>query len=93
MSALWVVVTWVGCALVGALFTWIGASHGCQLDEGGAHPCIVFGVDVGEELSFLSVGLLLLVSFGLPLFLLALVGCLALAGLQFLVYKHKKRRL
>jgi hypothetical protein len=75
---------------VGALFTWVGGLHGCQLDEGGAHPCIVLGVDVGEELGFLSVGLLLLVSFGLPLFLIALLGYLAVAGLQFLLYKYKR---
>jgi len=28
----------------------IAEAHGCTLNEGGAHPCIISGVDRGEEL-------------------------------------------
>jgi hypothetical protein len=28
----------------------IAKSHGCQLDEGGPHPCIINGMDRGELL-------------------------------------------
>lgn len=33
----------------------IASSHGCQLDEGGAHPCVVGGTDLGETLNTLFV--------------------------------------
>jgi len=92
LSALLIVVGWVACIAVGAFFTWLGNLHGCHLDEGGVHPCIVSGVDVGEPLNFLSVGLLLIAAFGAPLFLIGIVGCLALALSQFLWHSSKKNR-
>ena len=32
------------------LAAWIASSHGCRLDEGDAHPCVVLGADRGETL-------------------------------------------
>lgn len=28
----------------------IASAFGCQLDEGGTHPCMAFGADIGESL-------------------------------------------
>jgi hypothetical protein len=92
MAAAKVAGVWLGCVVVGFAFTWLGTVHGCQLDEAGAHPCVVLGVDVGSPLSFLSVGLLLLASFGLPLFLLGILGCLGLALAQFLIHRFRTSR-
>jgi len=75
--------SWVACVGVGALFTWLGHLHGCELNEAGEHPCVVWGVDVGSSLYMLSVGLLLLASFGLPLFVLGIVICLIVAAVQY----------
>jgi|SRR5277367_202392 len=83
---------WVACLGIGALFTWIGTAHGCQLDESGIHPCLVFGVDVGTPLSFLSVGLLLLAAFGLPLFLIGFLGLLVTAFVLFFISRLIGRR-
>ncbi|SRR5258708_22678844 len=92
LSALSIVVAWAACIAVGALFTWLGHLQGCHLDEGGVHPCIVLGVDVGEPLNFLSVGLLLIAAFGAPLFLIGIAGCLVLALVQLLWHSSKKNR-
>jgi hypothetical protein len=34
---------------------WIASSHGCRLDEGSAHPCVINGKDYGETLYTLGV--------------------------------------
>src|SRR5262249_53017902 len=33
----------------------IARSHGCKLDEGNAHPCVVLGVDLGKLLYSMAV--------------------------------------
>jgi hypothetical protein len=37
--------------LVMLLSTWIASANGCTLNEANAHPCIVWGVDLGEALA------------------------------------------
>src|SRR5438552_1551692 len=42
---------------------WIANSHGCKVDEGSVHPCIIGGHDYGELLCSLGVlGWLMLVT-------------------------------
>ncbi|MFL6200274.1 MAG: hypothetical protein ACJ76J_13925 [Thermoanaerobaculia bacterium] len=33
----------------------LASAFGCQVDEGGAHPCMAFGTDIGELLYTLFV--------------------------------------
>ena len=33
----------------------IASAFGCQLDEGGVHPCVAFGTDIGELLNTMFV--------------------------------------
>lgn len=37
------------------LASWIADAHGCALDEGGVHPCLIGGADYGETLSVMFV--------------------------------------
>jgi ABC-type Fe3+ transport system permease subunit len=34
---------------------WVAHSHGCQLDEGSSHPCLIDGKDYGETLTTMFV--------------------------------------
>ena len=50
----------------------IASTHGCQLDEGSVHPCIVNGRDMGEQLYGMGVmGWFMLVTIPTGLFALA----------------------
>lgn len=54
----------------------IANAAGCQLDEGGAHPCLIGGTDWGDALLTMFVlGWLMLAT--LPLGALAFIGWLA----------------
>lgn len=56
----------------------VAQSHGCALDEGSVHPCIVLGMDIGELLYGLAVvGWLFLLT--LPLAVAVVAGWIALA--------------
>ena|ERR1017187_4597701 len=37
------------------LSSWIANAHGCQLDEGGTHPCVIGGTDYGTTLNTMFV--------------------------------------
>src|SRR5207248_7928868 len=51
---------------------WIANAHGCRVDEGSVHPCIINGHDYGELLYSLGVlGWLMLVTIPLGLFAFA----------------------
>lgn len=67
----------------------IADAHGCALDEGGVHPCLIGGTDYGETLSFMFV----LGWFGLitiPLgALAAIVWCLILVIVLIVKYRNK----
>lgn len=39
----------------------------CQLDEGGVHPCVIAGLDLGSFLYFSALGGLVSALFALPL--------------------------
>ena len=57
-----------------------GASMGCQVDEGGAHRCLVLGSDIGDLLNEMFV-------FGWLMFLtLPLAGIAGLIWLGFAVW-------
>ena len=48
------------CVIIAAA---VASSHGCQLDEGSVHPCVIAGHDYGETLYTLGVmGWLMLVT-------------------------------
>ncbi len=47
----WTVWPIVSVAVAGS----IAAAHGCQVDEGSIHPCIVNGRDIGEQLYTMGV--------------------------------------
>jgi hypothetical protein len=64
----WIVLVFIvlfAFAPIGSVMTcaWIANSHGCQVDEGSAHPCVINGKDYGELLYTLGVlGWLMLVT-------------------------------
>lgn len=76
----------VALAPIGSL-TFAGVvanSHGCQLDEGSAHPCVIGGKDYGETLYTLGVlGWLMLLT--LP------AGALALLVWLVVLLVHRSR--
>lgn len=58
-------ITWIGCGII-VLWTifpilsvlissGVASAFDCQLDEGGVHPCMAFGTDIGEELNMMFV--------------------------------------
>ena len=62
----------------------IANAHGCKVDEGSVHPCIINGVDRGELLYQLGVlGWLMLVT--LP------AGAFAVAGWIVILVLHRMR--
>ena len=67
--ALWMFLPFIPVVVAGA----IASACGCQLDEGSAHPCILFGRDIGGALYQMGVmGWLCLITF--PTGLLALAA-------------------
>jgi hypothetical protein len=46
------VICWL--AAIGAVLA-LGAIFGCRIDEGSAHPCMVFGADLGKADYSLSI--------------------------------------
>jgi hypothetical protein len=64
----WIVLVFIvlfAFAPVGSVMTcaWIANSHGCQVDEGSVHPCVINGKDYGQLLYTLGVlGWLMLVT-------------------------------
>ena len=74
---------WASCFAVAAVGGHIAARHGCHLDEGGVHPCMVQGKDIGPELAnYEALGLL--GAFGSPFFLIPIAICLFIAGARAL---------
>src|SRR6476659_3952263 len=66
------------------LCAWIANAHGCKVDEGSVHPCIINGHDYGELLYQLGVmGWLMLVT--LP------AGAFAIAGWIVILILHRMR--
>ncbi|HLX70642.1 MAG TPA: hypothetical protein VKV04_13530 [Verrucomicrobiae bacterium] len=46
-----VILLWMFLPMIPVFIAAAIASHyGCQVDEGGTHPCIVFGKDIGGKL-------------------------------------------
>src|SRR5205809_3180785 len=67
------------------LCAWIANAHGCKVDEGSVHPCIINGHDYGELLYELGLmGWFMLVT--LPGGLLAFVSCLILLILHCIAW-------
>lgn len=51
-----VILLWMFLPLIPVLIAGAIASHyGCQVDESGPHPCIVFGKDIGGTLCSMGV--------------------------------------
>lgn len=79
----------VAAAPVGsvAISGWIADAHGCKVDEGSAHPCMIGGKDYGELLyTFFVLGWLML--FTIPLGALALLVWL----IVFLIHRAAWRK-
>ena len=69
----------------------IASANGCQLDEGSAHPCIVNGRDMGEQLYGMGVmGWFMLVT--IPTGLLALVAYGAILLVIWLARRARRRK-
>ena len=51
LIVLWTVSPILSVLIAGA----VASGYGCQLDEGGVHPCVVLGTDVGELLNTMFV--------------------------------------
>jgi hypothetical protein len=76
----------VALAPIGSVVTcgWIASAHGCKVDEGSVHPCIINGKDYGHLLYTLGVmGWLMLVT--LP------VGALAFMIWLVVLILHRSR--
>lgn len=76
----------VTLAPIGSVMTcaWIANAHGCKVDEGSVHPCIINGKDYGQLLYTLGVmGWLMLVT--LP------AGALAFAIWLVALVLHRAR--
>jgi hypothetical protein len=51
-----IILLWTFLPMIPVFAAAIIASHyGCQVDEGGTHPCIVFGKDIGGTLYSMGV--------------------------------------
>ena len=67
----------------------VANSHGCRLDEGSVHPCVIGGHDYGETLYTLGVlGWLMLVT--LPAGALAFVVWLIVLLVHFANWRRKR---
>lgn len=67
----------------------IANSLGCELNEGGASPCLIGGTDIGEALSFLFVSGWFMF-FTIPLGIGAvLIWCIALATVLILRFTRR----
>lgn len=67
-----------GPLLSAFLASWIAELNGCQVNEGGAYPCLVAGRDIGGTLAFLfTLGWLALIT--IPVGLLVGAGGLVLS--------------
>jgi hypothetical protein len=67
-----------------ATCAWIANAHGCKVDEGSVHPCLINGKDYGQLLYTLGVmGWLMLIT--LP------VGALAFALWVAVLVLHRTR--
>ena len=70
------------------LCAWIANAHGCKVDEGSVHPCIINGHDYGELLYDLGVmGWFMLVT--LPGGLLAFVSWFILLILHRVAWRKR----
>lgn len=69
----------------------IANSHGCKVDEGSVHPCIIGGKDYGQMLYTLGVlGWLMLIT--LPFGAVAFLGWLVVVLLHWSSWNKKQRR-
>lgn len=68
---------------------WIASSHGCTVDEGSAHPCVINGKDYGETLYTLGVlGWFMLIT--LPAGAVAFLAWLIVLLLHRRAWKRRK---
>jgi hypothetical protein len=70
------------------LCAWIANAHGCKVDEGSVHPCIINGHDYGELLySFGVMGWLMLVT--IPAGLVAFASWLIFLVLHYVTWRKR----
>ncbi|MDQ6860687.1 MAG: hypothetical protein M3032_05975 [Verrucomicrobiota bacterium] len=69
----------------------VANSHGCQLDEGSVHPCVIVGKDYGETLYTLGVlGWLMLIT--LPAGALAFLVWLIIVLVHWRTWRRRLNR-
>ena len=69
----------------------VASANGCQLDEGSIHPCVVNGIDRGEQLYSMGVmGWFMLVAIPTGLIALATYGAVLL--IVWLVVRNRRKR-
>lgn len=72
-----------------AIAGWIAESHGCVLNEGDIHPCVVNGTDMGGTLYTMFVlGWFMLAT--LPLGAIAVLVLLALFVIHLLLWRRRR---
>lgn len=68
----------------------IASAHGCLVDEGSVHPCVINGVDRGETLNtFAVLGWFAL--FTIPIGAIAFFACLVLFIIHLVIWLQKRR--
>ena len=73
-----------------ALSGWLAQAHGCALNEGDIHPCMIGGSDWGGTLYAMFVmGWFMLAT--LPLGALALAAWLLVLVVHYLVWRRQRR--
>lgn len=68
----------------------IANAHGCAVDEGSVHPCVIGGTDWGETFYTMTV-LCWFMFFTLPIGAVAFVVCLTGALIHFALWRGKQR--
>ena len=68
----------------------IASAHGCVVDEGSVHPCVIAGTDWGETFNTMTV-LCWFMFFTLPVGALAFLLCLTGGLIHYALWRGKRR--
>ena len=68
----------------------IAQAHGCYVDEGSVHPCVIGGMDWGETFYTMTV-LCWFMFFTLPIGAIAFFACLVLFFIHLVTWRQKRR--
>ncbi|MCB9992584.1 MAG: hypothetical protein H6873_02880 [Hyphomicrobiaceae bacterium] len=90
MILLLIILALAASPLISAMVAgWVAEANHCRLDEGGIHPCLVNGTDIGPDLyTFFVLGWLMLAT--LPLGAIALAIWLAILIIHLVIHLRRK---